>query len=315
MLPRASLKSSRLVRVSLVVIVVTMCSQSLSVNVSFADKNETHVDNPPANSTSSVGEEYQRVVLPILEQYCFGCHAEGADEGDFSFDEFPSVEAMTTDTQTWWSVLKNVRSDVMPPDGEDQPSDAEKRLLFEWITGHVFSSSREPSDPGPGTLRRLNRLEYRNTIRDLMGVEFDTSVEFPPDDSGDGFDNNADALSISPLLAEKYVEAAREIVDRAVPKTSRVIPIQLIEADAFKTDIDSKSKRLSFDRAATATAKFKVASDANYRVIVPIEIDGSFDFNSARARVQLLLDGQVLHDRRIRMADRIRSTRYRSSAN
>ncbi len=159
-----------------------------------------------------------------------------------------------------------------------------------------FRPVANQSDPGPGTLRRLNRLEYRNTIRDLMGVEFDTSVEFPPDDSGDGFDNNADALSISPLLAEKYVEAAREIVDRAVPKTSRVIPVQLIDADEFETDIDSKSKRLSFDTATTATTTFEVASDANYRVIVPIEIDGSFDFNSARARVRLLLDEQVLHD-------------------
>ncbi|MDZ4851137.1 MAG: DUF1587 domain-containing protein [Pirellulaceae bacterium] len=94
-----------------------------------------------------------------------------------------------------------------------------EQVLIQWIVGRVFSPSRDPSDPGTSALRRLNRLEYGNTIRDLRGVEFDTSVEFPPDDSGDSFDNNADALSISPMLAEKYVATAREIVDRADSRT------------------------------------------------------------------------------------------------
>lgn len=277
---------------------LAICWLSLPLNGALAFENETQGESTTADAIAVSSEEYQRDVVPILRQFCFDCHADGAEEGDFSLDEddFPSPTAMLTDTQTWWSVLKNVRSDVMPPEGEDQPSEAEKRLLFDWITQNVFSSASVPTDPGPGALRRLNRLEYKNTIRDLMGVEFDTSVEFPPDDSGDGFDNNADALSISPLLAEKYIEAAREIVERAVPKTSRVIPVQLIEAEAFDTDTDSKSERLSFDEAATATARFEIADDANYQVVVPILIDGSFNFNASRSRVRVFLDDQLLHD-------------------
>ncbi len=281
-----ALTSSRLVRVSLVTIAFVACCQLSPTNVTRADENEI----------TSVKDEYRRSVLPLLTQYCFACHAEGADEGNFSLAEFASVDALMSDTQKWWAVLRNVRSDVMPPDGEDQPTDAQKRLLTQWITGRVFASSRDESDPGPGTLRRLNRLEYGNTIRDLMGVEFDTSVEFPPDDTGNGFDNNADALSISPLLTEKYVEAAREIVDLAVPKASQVIPSRLLEADAFEISNHANSERISFEEEATAIVKFEVAHDANYQVIVPILINGSFDFNPARARVRIRLDDEVLHD-------------------
>lgn len=277
-------------------IFIAVCLSSRTCRLALAEDSRPGAKAPDAEKIATAVEEYDRVVLPILEQYCFGCHADGGEEGGFSLDQYPSSREMVTDTPSWWSVLKNVRADVMPPEGEEQPSDVEKRLLFDWITGRAFASRRDPADPGKSPLRRLNRAEYRNTIRDLMGIEFDTSVEFPPDDSGDGFDNNADALSISPLLAEKYIDAAREIVDQAVPQTSRVIPVQSIDEDDFQIDPRTKSKSLSFDKASTATATFKVTANADYRVVVPIEVVGSFNFNSARARVRLLLGDELLHD-------------------
>ena len=85
-------------------------------------------------------------------------------------------------------------------------------------------STSTPPIPTPGrvTLRRLNRVEYRNTIRDLMGIDFRADEEFPADDSGYGFDNIGDALSVSPLLLEKYMQAAEAIVAKAVPTVARV---------------------------------------------------------------------------------------------
>ena len=82
----------------------------------------------------------------------------------------------------------------------------------------------DPKNPDPGrvTVRRLNRVEYRNTIRDLMGVDFNADAEFPPDDTGHGFDNIGDVLTLSPLLLEKYIAAARTIVAQAVPTAPRV---------------------------------------------------------------------------------------------
>lgn len=241
-------------------------------------------------------DSFNKNVLPILQQYCFDCHADGAAEGNFAFDDLVSDAAQRHDTQAWWSVLKNVRADVMPPDGENQPSDDQKTILAGWITESVFSSIQHPSDPGPFVLRRLNRLEYRNTIRDLMGIDFDTSVEFPPDDTGNGFDNNADALSISPLLAEKYVEAASIIVEQAVPATSRIIPAKEVDTKDFKLSIKSKSKRLPFDEEGKATAGFQIDRDADYRLVIPVTIRGSFYFNPSRARVRVLLDEETIHD-------------------
>ncbi len=166
---------------------------------------------------SVAAEHFHKRVEPILETYCFGCHGYGAHEGGHAFDEFKSDKELVGDIKLWLAVLKNVRSGVMPPPEELKPNDKERRQLFEWIERDVFGT--DPADPDPGrvTFRRLNWVEYRNTVRDLTGVDYDTSSEFPPDDSGYGFDNIGDALSVSPLLMEKYLNAARAIVAKAVP--------------------------------------------------------------------------------------------------
>jgi hypothetical protein len=160
---------------------------------------------------------YHERVEPILERYCYGCHGYGASEGGHAFDEFKSDQDLVGNIKLWQLVSKNVRTHIMPPPDELQPTDDERRVLFDWIELDAFKI--DPADPDPGrvTLRRLNRVEYRNTVRDLTGVDFDTSSEFPPDDSGYGFDNIGDAMSMSPLLMEKYLNAARAIVKKAVP--------------------------------------------------------------------------------------------------
>jgi len=166
---------------------------------------------------STPAVRFRERVQPILETYCYGCHGYGASEGSRTLDEFASDEALVGDRKLWWAVLKNVRAGVMPPAGEERPNDEEMRALFDWIKCDVFKIDPANPDPGRVTLRRLNRVEYRNTVRDLMKVEFDTSDEFPADDSGYGFDNIGDVLSVSPLLMEKYLQAAERIVAEAVP--------------------------------------------------------------------------------------------------
>ena len=78
---------------------------------------------------------------------------------------------------------------------------------------------RAPADPGRVTMRRLNRVEYRNTIRDLVGVDFDPTTDFPSDEIGYGFDTIGDVLTISPLLMERYLDAAEAVMERAIPST------------------------------------------------------------------------------------------------
>jgi len=169
---------------------------------------------PPA------AKKFYASVQPILETYCYGCHGHGASEGGRALDEFDSYESMIANRQLWWAVLKNVRAGLMPPASEEKPTDSQRRVLIDWIKSDVFGIDPANPDPGHVTIRRLNRAEYRNTIRDLMDVEHPTEEEFPADDSGYGFDNIGDVLSLSPLLMEKYLKSAEAIVAEAVPTST-----------------------------------------------------------------------------------------------
>jgi len=172
-----------------------------------------------ADETPAADRVRQRV-QPILEQYCYGCHGYGASEADRTLDEFASEEALVGNVELWHAVLKNVRAGIMPPAGEDRPAPVERTRLFEWIKFDAFGIDPHNPDPGRVTMRRLNRVEYRNTVRDLIGIDYNTLEQFPPDDTGYGFDNIGDVLSMSPLLLEKYLQAAETIVERAVVATT-----------------------------------------------------------------------------------------------
>lgn len=156
--------------------------------------------------------DYQRDVLPVLREYCYDCHGEGSKKGGVSLDKFSTLEEFARQPKHWLAVWRNLDSQLMPPSDKPQLSVEQRGLIQRWIEDAIFKVDPNNPDPGRVTVRRLNREEYRNTVRDLLGVDFDAFDRFPPDDSGDGFENNGDVLSISPLLSEKYLDAAKEIV-------------------------------------------------------------------------------------------------------
>src|SRR5262249_18160649 len=131
---------------------------------------------------------FQDEIQPILIDYCSRCHADGMKKGGLAFDGFASEAALVGKHDLWWAVLKNVRAGIMPPQGKPRPTSLEVRILADWIKHDAFGIDPRDPDPGRVTIRRLNRVEYRNTIRDLMGFDFKAEEEFPPDDSGYGFD-------------------------------------------------------------------------------------------------------------------------------
>lgn len=157
-------------------------------------------------------------IRPILEEYCFDCHADGVNKGNVAFDEFKSDQAATGDRALWAKAIKMLRAGLMPPAKKQaRPTQEQRQQVVNWIKYDVFGIDPRHPDPGRVTVRRLNRAEYRNTIRDLLGVEFDAAAVFPPDDTGYGFDNIGDVLTLPPMLLEKYVAAANQIVAKAVP--------------------------------------------------------------------------------------------------
>jgi hypothetical protein len=156
-------------------------------------------------------------VAPLLAKYCTKCHGGAKPKADLALDKYASGGAAVEDEQTWQRVLEMLDDRLMPPDDEPQPSDEELQMVVGWIREAALGfDCAAAKRPGRVTLRRLNRAEYNNTIRDLMGVDFQPADDFPSDDVGYGFDNIGDVLSLSPLLFEKYLAAAEKIVARAV---------------------------------------------------------------------------------------------------
>jgi mono/diheme cytochrome c family protein len=244
---------------------------------------------------------YTEDVQPILEQYCYGCHGLGTKKGGVALDEFDDAKAAQGAPKLWHSVLKNLRSGIMPPAEKPQPSAGERRLLEDWIKRGALGI--DPTDPDPGrvTVRRLNRIEYRNTIRDLIGVDYDASSEFPPDDTGNGFDNNGDVLTLSPLLLEKYLSAANSIVSRAVPMVPKAAAIRVIPGQTFKRESSDKGDAgpisLSYYEPSTATSTVIVENGGRYRLILDLKatekyVDGQNDYN--RCRLLFFADGEEL---------------------
>ena len=162
---------------------------------------------------------WKKEMVPILESYCFDCHADGSKKGDFSFENFPTIASMQANRTIWKRVRENLTMELMPPSDKDQPSLDERKKLVAWIDAAVFPVDPKNPDPGRVTLRRLNTFEYQSTVRDLVGVVPETSL-LPPDDGGYGFDNIADVLSLSPAHVEAYLTTAANTLDEVYRKTS-----------------------------------------------------------------------------------------------
>jgi hypothetical protein len=187
-----------------------------------------------ARAEESVLTSFKKEIEPILDQYCYDCHGYGSSKGGVTLDGFES-EAALLDHGLWLRALKNVRSGIMPPKDKDQLQPEEKEAILRWIREKAFALNTAAPDPGRVTVRRLNRVEYRNTVRDLLGVDYDTQNEFPADDSGHGFDNIADVLTISPMLMEKYIDAAQAVVAAAVPTQPRVVAERMITGNKLRS--------------------------------------------------------------------------------
>jgi hypothetical protein len=242
---------------------------------------------------------FRKDIQPILTEYCYDCHGDGAKKGEIAFDELKSDDALLN-PDLWWKVLKNVRAGVMPPEKKPQPSPEERKRVENWIKYEAFGLNPQAPDPGRVTIRRLNRVEYRNTIRDLMGFDFKVDEEFPPDDTGYGFDNIGDVLTISPLLLEKYMDAAKTIVDRAVPKVSRVIQEKIISGTEFlKGDGSPNSARMSLYKEWTLSQTNKAEKPGTYRIILEVIEGGSFDSDPTRAKMVFKVNDRELLQREV----------------
>ena len=159
---------------------------------------------------------FAKDVQPLLTKYCYECHQGDKAKGGLAFDTFRDERTAIGRPQAWEKVVDNLESGLMPPEGKPQPTDAERALVIRWIDARVLKIDCSKVDPGRVTIRRLNKIEYNNTIRDLLGIDVKPADDFPSDDVGYGFDNIGDVLSMPPVLLERYLAAAERVADAAI---------------------------------------------------------------------------------------------------
>ena len=150
-----------------------------------------------------------------LQQYCVVCHNETLRTADFSLEGVTASE-LSRHASALEKVLRRLASGEMPPTGMPRPSDSARFELVSWLEARLDEHASDNPNPGSPAIHRLNRAEYSNAIRDLLGIDLDHSEDLPADDSGYGFDNIGDVLTVSPLHIEKYISAARRASRLAV---------------------------------------------------------------------------------------------------
>lgn len=174
-------------------------------------------DSPQAAVAAADSPAAFAPIQSFLQNHCVECHGPKTSKADLTLHVYKTPALVLQDRKIWETVLERVDADEMPPKKKPRPAAAEKAAFLAAVQA-LFEHADATAKPDPGhvTVRRLNRTEYNNTIRDLIGVDFDPAEDFPSDDVGHGFDNMGDVLSLSPILMERYLAAAEAIMQRAI---------------------------------------------------------------------------------------------------
>ena len=234
----------------------------------------------------SIGAEkpagFQDTVRPLLQKNCSGCHNAKLSSGNMNIAGFLDPASLVSNREGWEQIVAKLRASEMPPKGIPRPPAEQLAALLNYVQSEFDRADRTAKpDPGRITARRLNRAEYANTIRDLLGVHFVAKEEFPADDSGYGFDNISDVLTVSPVLMQKYLFGAERIASRAVG------------ADPLpKPGVFSEKNRMLRTGASIAQFKDHVEYDAEY--IFRATLSGHRGATDKPVTVVLSVDGKPI---------------------
>jgi mono/diheme cytochrome c family protein len=219
------------------------------------------------------------VVRAFFTKHCYECHGQDAEDGRLRLDQLPAEFSSKQQVEGWTAVLDKLQSGAMPPKKKPQPPQAERKQVQDWVrAGLVAADQARQRSEGRVVLRRLNRAEYENTVRDLLGIDTDLKELLPEDDSAGGFDNNADALRLSPILMERYLETADLALDAAIahdpkkPDTAH-FKYSYVDDDIFKNMTSNVLKKsdcvvffLGSDALPSGIRKFRAPVAGMYRI-------------------------------------------------
>ncbi len=182
-----------------------------------ASSTRLFADPPSASTPPASSPDTTENVRALFSKYCLSCHEGDKSEGNVNLKKLLDQGSHAGNRKPWARVKENVEGGTMPPEDNPQPTEDEVAVLRDWVDAEMKKVDCDHAiDPGRVTIRRLNRVEYNNTIRDLVGVDFHPADDFPSDDVGYGFDNIGDVLSLPPILMEKYLAAAETVAHQAI---------------------------------------------------------------------------------------------------
>jgi mono/diheme cytochrome c family protein len=194
-------------------------SMALAATISAtlaADQSSTQT-SPPRGSTSAAAQTPPR---ELVTTYCVTCHNERLKTANLMLDRV-DADDVSNSAEEWEKVIVKLRSRAMPPPGVRRPDNATYDTVATWLETALDRAAAIHPNPGrPGELHRLNRIEYGNAVRDLLGLEIDAKAMLPADEQAHGFSTNADALSMQPALLDRYLSAAAKIARLAVGDAS-----------------------------------------------------------------------------------------------
>lgn len=164
----------------------------------------------------AVQSKFTNEIRPLLEAHCGDCHWGDNTDADLNLEKYVTLDQLLEGRDKWRKVMVRVAAKEMPPEDNDPIAEDDHANILTWLDNLMNSVDCTDINPGRVTIRRLNRVEYRNSVRDLTGIDYKPSASFPGDDVGYGFDNIADVLSLPPILMEKYLSAAEAISFQAI---------------------------------------------------------------------------------------------------
>jgi hypothetical protein len=249
--------------------------------------------------------DFTREGVAFLQKHCVSCHGEKTRKADLALHGYRDEMSLVKDRKRWRTVLDMVHAGEMPPHPRARPTAPEVETFIRSVN-LAFERADKNAKPDPGrvTVRRLNRTEYNNTIRDLVGVDFNPAEDFPSDDIGHGFDNIGDVLSLSPVLMERYLAAAESIMQRAIVPDPSKPPVRTQSARYLEPaqQADVKVRPLTAGQGKDSlNTPYRLALDGAY--VVRVRASGSSP-DQEPPRVALLANGKELAIRDITAIDK-----------
>ncbi len=224
------------------------------------------IDAPMAARQASAAQKTSRADRGLIDKYCVTCHNQRLKTAGLALDP-PELDDIAAHADVWEKVIRKLRTGAMPPAGSPRPDHAAATALVSSLETTIDRASTGAPNPGNVPVHRLNRIEYANAIRDLLGLAIDPRAFLPPDDAdAHGFDNNAGVLSVSPALLERYVAASRKISRLAIGDTAIVPGFETYRVDRMLVQDERMSDELPFGSRGGVAVRHHFPVDGTYVV-------------------------------------------------